>query len=159
MVKRLFILLAVIVMAGGIAACSRETEEDKVRKVITSVQKAVGEKKVTAILEHVSRAYRDPQGNDYDGIKGIFAFYFLRHRAVSVSIPAIDITVTNDMARAVFQAIVTGKDGGDAANATILPDALGVYQFNVVLRKEGEAWQALSATWDRLGEGPSAAQQ
>jgi hypothetical protein len=159
MVKRTIILLFLAAMAAVLAACPKETEEDKVRQVIDSVHKAVEEKKVTEVLEHVSRSYQDPQGNNYDGIKGIFAFYFLRHRAVSVAIPAIDITVTNDMARAMFQAVLTGRDGGDAANTTILPDALGVYQFNVVLKKEDKAWKVLSATWDRIGEGPSSKQQ
>ena len=159
MVKRTVVLLLLFAMAAAFAACHKETEEDKIRKVIGSVQNAVAEKQVTAVLEHVSRAYRDPQGNDYDGIKSIFAFYFLRHRAVSVSIPALDITVTNDMARAMFQAVLTGRDGADSEHTTILPEALGVYQFNVVLRKEENVWKVLSATWDRIGEGPSPRQQ
>jgi len=153
MVKRTIILLVLSALSTSFAACNKETEEDRVRKVIAGMQKAVEEKQVTAVLEHVSRSYQDPQGNNYDGIKGIFAFYFLRHRAVSVSIPSLDITVTNDMARVVFQAILAGREGGESAGA-ILPDALGVYQFNVVLRKEGDAWKVLSATWDRLGDAP-----
>jgi ketosteroid isomerase-like protein len=159
MVKRTIILLVLSALSTSFAACHKETEEDMVRNVIASMQKAVEEKQVTAALEHVSRSYQDPQGNNYDGIKGIFAFYFLRHRAVSVSIPSLDITVTNDMARAMFQAILAGRDGGDPANTTILPDTLGVYQFNVVLKKENKAWKVLSATWDRLGAGPSPPQQ
>jgi hypothetical protein len=157
MMKRLFVLFIVVLTAAGFAACRRETEEDRVRKVISSVQKAVEDKKIAAVQEQVSRAYRDPQGNDYEGIKSILAFYFFRHRAVSVSIPALDITVKGDEARAAFQAILAGRDGGDADNKTILPDSLGVYQFDIVLRKEGDAWKAVSATWERLGEGPSSA--
>lgn len=135
-----------------LAACHRETEEDRVRKVIGTVQQAAEEKKVRAVLEHLSLSYQDAQGYDREGIKGLLVLYFFRHQAVSVSLPALDVTVAGAEARAVFQAILTGREGGGPAPA-ILPDALGVYDFDVSFRKEGDAWKIVSATWQRAGEG------
>jgi hypothetical protein len=145
----LMIILLLMPLMGG---CSKETEEDRVKKVITSVQKAAGEKKISAVLEHISKTYRDPQGNDYNGIKGLLAFYFFRHRKVSVYMPNIDIVVTGPTAKAMFQAILTGRGTGEVAGG-ILPEALGAYNFEVLLYKEDGQWKVTSAKWERAGEG------
>ena len=135
-----------------LSACTKETEEDKVKKVITSVQQAAEEKKITAVLEHISKTYRDPQDNDYNGIKGLLAFYFFRHQKVKVYMPNIDIVVTGPTAKAIFQAILTGRGSGEAAGG-ILPEALGAYNFDVLLKKEDGQWKVTSAKWERAGEG------
>jgi hypothetical protein len=135
-----------------LSACTKETEEDKVKKVITSVQQAAEEKKIGAVLDHISKTYRDPQGNDYNGIKGLLAFYFFRHQKVSVYMPNIDIVVTGQTAKAVFQAILTGRGTGEASGG-ILPESLGAYNFEVLLNKEGGQWKVTSAKWERAGEG------
>ena len=145
-------LLVIMLVPLVFIACSKETEEDKVKKVVTSVQQAAEEKKISAVLEHISKTYRDPQGNDYNGIKGLLAFYFFRHQKVSVYMPNIDIVVTGSTAKAVFQAILTGRGTGEASGG-ILPEALGAYDFEVLLNKEGGSWLFVSARWERAGEG------
>lgn len=137
-----------------LSACTKETEEDKVKKVVTSVQRATEEKKIGSVLEHISKTYRDPQGNDYNGIKGLLAFYFFRHQKVSVYLPSLDIVVTGATAKAVFQAILTGRGTGEAASG-ILPESLGAYNFEVLLYKEDNQWKVTSARWERAGEGMS----
>ncbi len=133
-------------------ACHKETDEDKVKKVITSVQQAAEEKKISAVLDHISKSYQDPQGNDYNGIKGLLAFYFFRHQKVSVYMPNIDIVVTGPTAKALFQTILTGRGTGESAGG-ILPEALGAYNFEVLLAKEDGSWKVTSAKWERAGEG------
>jgi len=146
--------MIIMFMIPLVGACSKETEEDKVKKVVTSVQQAAEEKKIGAILEHISKAYRDPQGNDYNGIKGLLAFYVFRHQKVSVYMPNIDIVVTGPTAKAVFQAILTGRGTGTGeTTGGILPEALGAYNFEVLMSKEDGAWKVTSAKWERAGEG------
>jgi hypothetical protein len=142
-------MILLLLLVGG---CSKETEEDKVKKVVTSVQQAAEEKKIGAVLEYISKTYRDPQGNDYNGIKGLLAFYFFRHQKVSVYMPNIDIVVTGLTAKAIFQAILTGRGTGETAGG-ILPESLGAYNFEVILNKEDGAWKVTSAKWERVGEG------
>jgi hypothetical protein len=144
--------MIILFLLPSMGACSKETEEDKVKKAVTSVQQAAQEKKIGAVLEHISKTYRDPQGNDYNGIKGLLAFYFFRHQKVSVYMPNIDIVVTGSTAKAMFQAILTGRGTGEAAGG-ILPEALGAYNFDVLLNKEDGAWKVTSAKWERAGEG------
>jgi hypothetical protein len=150
--RRLLYLLYILPVLLLLGSCSKEKEEDKVKKVVISVQQAAEEKKISAVLDHISRSYRDPQGNDYNGVKGLLAFYFFRHQKVSVYMPNIDIMVTGPTAKAVFQAILTGRGTGEAAGG-ILPEALGAYNFEVLLSKEDGAWNVTSAKWERAGEG------
>lgn len=142
-----------VALALAIGSCTKETEEDRVRKVVTAVQKAAEEKKILAVQEHLSRSYGDPKGHDLDGIKALLAFYFFRHKTVAVYIPAIEASVNGPQATAKFQAILTAKGiDGESANI-ILPDALGAYDFEVSFRKEEGEWKVLSANWERALEG------
>jgi hypothetical protein len=134
-------------------ACHRETDEDGVKKVITKVRRSAEEKKIASVLENISKTYQDPQGNDYDGIKGLLAYYFFRHQKVGVFIPDIGIVVTGPTAKATFQAILTGKGTGEATTSAVLPEALGAYDFEVLFRKEEGQWKVTSAKWERAGEG------
>lgn len=147
----LFVLFPVLLLS----ACHKPTEEDKVRKVVADIQKAAEEKSIRTILDRVSKTYRDPQGNDYEGVKGLLAFYFFRHQSVSVFLPSLDVTVTDTAARAVFQAVLTGRGGGESA-APVFPEALGVYDFDVAFAKEEGGWKVTSAVWKRVGDAPAA---
>jgi hypothetical protein len=148
-----FLCLAVLVFT--LAGCHRTTEEGRIRKVIAAAQKAVEQKKILAVQEHLSRSYRDPQGYDYDGIRGLLAAYFFRHQAVSVYIPAMEVTVNGPAATARFQAVLTGRGLDGESAGIILPDALGAYDFELSLRDEEGTWKVVSATWVRSGEGIS----
>ena len=145
-------VMVIVLLLALAPACSKETEEDKVKKLITGIQQAAEEKKIAAVLEHVSKSFQDPQGNDYNGVKGLLAFYFFRHQKVSVYMPNIDIVVNGPASKALFQAILTGRGAGESAG-TIIPEALGAYNFEVLLKKEDGAWKVTSAKWERAGEG------
>jgi hypothetical protein len=143
--------LAVLCLTG----CHKDTDEDKIRNIIAGVQKAVGEKDTRTVLGHLSKTYHDPQGNNYDGIKGLLLFYFMKHRQVNAYVPDLDISIENNTAHASFQAVLSGAGGGVAgADRGLLPEALGIYAFNVVMQKESGAWKISSAKWERIGEGP-----
>lgn len=130
--------------------CHRETDADKIRKVITGVQKAAEEKDARKILTLVSKTYRDSQGNDLDSIRGLLLAYFFRHQKVHVYIPDIDISVEDSSAKALFQAVLTGGERTGPVS-DILPEALGMYNFDVSFKKEGGEWKVTSARWNRVG--------
>ena len=134
-------------------ACHKETEEDKVRGVITTIQRATEEKKLLSALDPISKAYRDPQGNDFDAIKTLLLYYFYQHKKIGVTIPSIDVTVSGQTARASFQAILSGRGSSEDAHLSILPEALGAYSFDVDLKKEEGKWKVFSAVWTRVGDG------
>ena len=149
--KRPVVICLILLLGSAAPACHKETEQDRVKKIITSVQRAVEEKEIRTILGHLSKTYRDPQGHDYDGIKGLLLFYFYRHQKISVYIPALDVSITGPTASAVFQPVLTGNKTGSAAD--LLPEALGLYDFDVSLVKEPDGWKVTSAKWERAGQG------
>jgi len=134
--------------------CHKETEQDKVKKVITAIQKAAEEKDVKKIINNLSKTYNDPQGFNYDSIKGLLLGYFFQHAKISAYITDLEISVTDAFSKASFQAVLTG--GSKTGSATdVIPESLGVYAFVVEMKKEPDGWKVTSATWVRVGEGQS----
>jgi hypothetical protein len=154
--KRFVLPLSLVLFASVLSffdSCHRATEEDKVRNVITGVEQAAEQKNIMSMLKHISTAYHDPKGNDYDAVKGLLAYYFIRHEKVGIFIPSIEVAVKGQTARAEFQAILTGGGGDEEQPGSLLPDDLGAYAFIVEFAKEKGAWKVTSATWRRSGEG------
>ena len=143
------VLLTVILLPG----CQQKSEQDKVRKVIKEVQRAAEAEDIRTMLGHLSRTYRDPQGYDYNGIKGLLLSYFFRHQKISIYLTNLDVTADGLSARATFQAVLSASDKTGPA-AAVLPEALGIYSFNVVFSKESREWMVVSSMWERLGEAP-----
>jgi hypothetical protein len=146
----IFTVVCLLFLSPG---CQRDTEQTKVRKIITDVQRAAEEKDIGTILGHLSRTYRDPQGYDYDGIKSLLLSYFFRHPKISVYLTNLDVMADGISARATFQAVLSASDKTGPV-ADVLPEALGIYAFNVVFSKESKEWRVVSSTWERLGEDP-----
>lgn len=147
-------LLVVLALLSfwSVTGCHEETEEDRIAKIITAVQKAAEKKNIQEMLSNISKKYHDPQGNDYQGIKGRMLFYFLRHRRISAIVSGMDIHVAVPSATASFQAILSGRTGSEL----LLPEALGAYRFFVSFERETGDWKITSAKWERFREALTA---
>ncbi len=141
-------LLIILFLIPLFCSCLKDTEEEKVIKVVTSVQHAAEEKKIGAVLDHLSKSYHDPQGNDYNAVKDILAYNFFQHQKIGVYIPRVDVVVSGSTAQAMFQPVMTGRD----TSGNILPEESGVYNFEVDLSREDGTWKVTSATWKRVGD-------
>lgn len=150
MIKGKFVLLFLlaILMPAGMPSCSRSSEEDRVKKVISEIEEAAENKKIGAILENISRSYRDPQGHDYNGIKALLLMYFYRHERISVYITGLELKLSDVSARAVFDAVLSGAKDIQMP-ADIIPEAMGIYGFEVLFAKEDGEWKVTSAKWER----------
>jgi hypothetical protein len=144
------IILLSILIASGLG-CHKETEQDKVKKLITSLQKATEEKDLKTIITSLSKSYNDPQGNNYESIKGLVLAYFYRYPKISMYIPSLDVSVEDLSAKAVFQAVLTARGSSDSAPA-VMPESLGMYAFDLALKKESGEWKVVSAKWERVGD-------
>jgi hypothetical protein len=152
--KRFFSLVALCIMLASFPGCHKESEQDKVKKVITIVQKAAEEKDIQKIINSLSKTYKDPQGNTYDDIKGLLLAYFYQYPKISIYIPDLNISVEDASAKAIFQAVLTGA-GTNRSAPGLLPESLGVYAFEVTLKKESGDWKVFSAKWERVGTDKS----
>ena len=151
MKKILPLMVLGIVFVTGFA-CHKETEQDKVKKLITTLQTASEEKDIKTIISSLSKTYNDPQGNNYESIKGLVLAYFYQYPKISMYIPSLEVFVEDASAKAVFQAVLTARGAAESA-PKVLPESLGVYAFELSLKKEAGAWKVISAKWERVGEG------
>ncbi len=147
--RRILIVIPLL-LGSALASCHTDTENERITKVITSTQKAAENKEIKKVLSSLSKTYRDPQGNDYQGIKDLLLFYFFRHQKISVLLSDLDINIQTARATAGFQAVLSGRN---ASSGGILPEALGAYRFEVTLTKEAGEWKITSAKWERFGDG------
>lgn len=140
-------IILVLVLALTIIGCNKETEQDKVKKVIMEIQTAAEQKDVNKIINNLSTAYSDPQGYNHEAIKGLLLGYFFRYPKVSVYLNSLEITVDDTSSRALFQAVLTsGKKTGSLKD--IIPHSLGIYDFDVWFAKESGDWKITSAKWE-----------
>jgi hypothetical protein len=150
--KPLVTLILLFVLSMLTPGCHKETEQDRVKKVITDIQKAAEDKNVKKIINNLSKTYGDPQGYNYETIKGLLLGYFYQHASISAYITNLEISVPDTFAKAVFQAVLTGG-GKTTSPSDLIPESLGVYAFVVKMKKEPDGWKVTSATWAWVGEG------
>jgi ketosteroid isomerase-like protein len=143
------VFLAVL-LAISMSSCHIDTDQDKVKKVVHEVQQAAENKDIKQVLAHLSKTYKDPQGNTYDDIKDLLLYYFFRHAKISIFITGLEVHVDGNRATASFQAVLSGRNKVESTD--ILPEALGAYNFDATLAKESGEWRIVSAKWDRSGE-------
>jgi len=151
-VRPVVTLLLLFAMTITTLGCHTVTEQDKIKQVITNIQKSAEEKNVKKIISNLSKTYLDSQGFNYDTIKGLLLGYFFQHPKISVYITDFEISINNTSARVIFQVVLTGGSKTGSAS-DLIPESLGLYAFEVLLKKEPDGWKVTSAKWERLGNG------
>ncbi|MCX5849324.1 MAG: hypothetical protein NTW65_07725 [Deltaproteobacteria bacterium] len=147
--RRVVTILLIFVLTITALGCHKETEQNKVKKVITDIQTAAEEKDVKKIINNVAKDYNDPQGFNHETIKGLLLGYFYQYPKISVYINNLEISVENTSAKAVFQTVLTsGNKTGSASD--LIPQSLGMYDFDVTLKKESNVWKVTSAKWEKV---------
>ncbi|PKN80164.1 MAG: hypothetical protein CVU51_14880 [Deltaproteobacteria bacterium HGW-Deltaproteobacteria-1] len=90
---------------------------------------------------------KETEQDNYEGIKGLLLGYFFRYPKISAYINNLTISVENSSARAEFQTVLTsGEKTGSMAD--VIPNSLGVWDFDVTLKKESNDWKVTSAKWE-----------
>ena len=145
--RRVATILIIFAVAVVFIGCSKETEESKVKKVITEIQAAGEEKEVKKIMTHISKTYNDPRGYNYEGIRGLLLGYFFRYPKISAYIAELTVSFDGASAKASFQAMLTSSDKTGSIK-DIIPQELGVWYFDVTLEKEEDEWKVTSAQWE-----------
>jgi hypothetical protein len=139
-----FFLLFIIV--ASLVSCRKESDEDRIRQIVADIQTAGEKKDIRAFMNHISKDYHDPQGFNYEGIRALVFGYFLRWGKISVYISHSNISVDDGTAKARLQTVLTGgeKTGGLSG---IIPQSLGMWDFDITLQRETQGWRVTSAVW------------
>lgn len=139
-----------MLITSAISSCHQVTDQERVKKLITEVQKGVEEKDVRKVLDRISKSYLDPQGNNYEGIKGMLIAYFYQYPKISLYIINLEVAPEDAGMRARFDAVLTGRSSG--STNVILPESIDIYSFDVHCIKESSEWKIKSATWKKTAE-------
>ena len=138
-------------MAIGFSSCVKPlSEEERVKAVVEDFAASAQEKDIKRFLSHVSKSYRDDNGVDYNGVKGIVLAQFLRVEKVSILVRAVKVEVKGETALADVKAVlISGREAKTIGGA--LPDDAAGYRFSIVFKKEDNEWKAITAKWDNVG--------
>ncbi len=146
--KKIVTIAILILLIAANSACHKENDQEKIKKIVYGVQKAVEDKNIRGVTTHIAKDYSDPQGNNFEAMRGLLLGYFFRYPKISGYITHLDISVDGTSARALLKTILTsGQKTGSVSD--VIPTELGVYRFDVVFKKESGDWKITSAQWSQ----------
>src|SRR5262249_23204355 len=126
--RRILPLIVVLFLA----ACSRTTDEQRIRASITAMQQALEQREPRAFMAHVSDA---SVGNDasFDraALHNFLRAEVLRNDNIGVTLGPIDVQIEGSRATVRVTATFTGGSGG------LLPDRASVYAITSGWKRNG----------------------
>lgn len=134
-----------------LSACSKGvSEEDKLKAIVNKVAEAAQKKDIDRMRKHISKSYRDQEGNDYDSVRRILLYHFIRAETVSIFVRSTDVEIKGDTAIVRVNVIlVRGKEIKSISD--IIPESAAGYRFEMIFKKENKDWKAVSGAWQDVG--------
>ncbi|MBI5875782.1 MAG: hypothetical protein HZB81_08095 [Deltaproteobacteria bacterium] len=142
-----FLILVFLILS----ACAKQiSEEDKLKAIVNETAEAAQKKDIGEIRKHISKSYKDADGNDYDAVRRILAYHFIRAETVSIFVRNVDVEIKGDTALVRANVIlVRGKEVKSISD--IIPESAAGYRFEMIFKKEGRDWKTVSGTWQDVG--------
>jgi len=92
-----FVVILLFFLA--LSACAKPiSEEVQLKAIVNEVAEAAQKKDIDRIRKHISKSYRDQEGNDYDGVRRVLLYHFIRAETVSVFVRSTDVEIKGDTA-------------------------------------------------------------
>ncbi|MDR3389755.1 MAG: DUF4440 domain-containing protein [Rudaea sp.] len=141
------ICIAVLLFLG---ACSRTSDEQRIRAAIAAMQQAMEAHQPRDFLAYVDADFAGSNGNGNDGsvdramLGNILRAEVLRNDRIGVNLGSIDVDIQGNRATARVAATLTG--GG--ANG-LLPERGAVYWIVSGWKKDGRDWRCYNASWQQ----------
>jgi hypothetical protein len=147
--RRAFLLGLTLVVAAWFllpAVCREpQTPEGRVKAAIVGVADGVGEGDLVAALAPVSRSYRDPDGADFAGVRGLLWRELQARGPISVTLGPIEVAFEESGRRAEAQFVALLMDGLDITRLDIHADSADAWYFTVDLELEpDDEWRITS---------------
>ena len=141
----------VIFLCFFIAGCTKPiSEEDKLKNIVNEVAESAQKKDIDGVRKHISKSYRDQEGNDYDGVRKILLYHFIRAETISAFVRSTDVEIKGDAALVKANVIlVRGKEVKSIKD--IIPESAAGYRFEMVFKKENKDWKVVSGQWQDVG--------
>ena len=125
-----------------LAACSRTSDEQRVRAAMAAMQQAMESRDPRAFMAHVSDDFVGNEAEfDRNALANLLRLEVLRNDSIGATLGPIDIEMQGDRARARVVATFTGGSGG------MLPERGSIYAITSSWKRQGSEWRCYSATW------------
>ena len=131
------LLLIPALLAPG---CRKETEEDRIRKVFTQIEKAAAEGDVNGVLIHIS-----DENPDKDQVKGLLLREMLQGSKIAVTRRKTEVSVSGESASVTFNALLRRNRKGFAN-----PQDIGAWRFDLQMKKDGKKWRIVGQKYNRI---------
>ena len=140
------LILIVLVLA---IACRRES--DPVRATLDRVVKAAQSRDAAAVVENLTRDYRDAEGQTPGDVAEMLRRIFAAYQIIDVRLSDVEIDRAPEAARATFRADFSGQPRKLGGLDRFFPSA-SAYRFDVRLVPEGNRWKVAWASWEVVGD-------
>ena len=149
--KRLRVIILLLFAVLLFSSCAEKLgPEARVREAVKKAAEMVRAKDLKGFMRLVSRDYSGPGVADYDGVKGIVFYEFLKPGALRVFFRDVDVEVEGESAVVNSRAfLVRGKD--QASITDVIPADADGYSFKVSYRLTDGEWMVISAEWKSVG--------
>ena len=124
-----------------LSACVREAPEARLRATVATLQQAIAGHDAGGVRAVLAEDFIGPDGLDRAGAVRLAQAMFLRYRSLGVHAGALAVEMQPEHATVLFQAALTGGDGG------LLPDAARLYDVETGWRLEEGEWRLVSLAW------------
>ena len=137
------IVAFLVLLVPVLCACSRSSDEERIRQTMAAMQKAMEERSPRAFMVHVSDDFigNDDPGFDRNALLNLLRVEVLRNDEVSVLLGPIDVDLQGDRASVHVTATITGGKG------SLLPERGAVYDITSGWRRDGREWICYSGRW------------
>ena len=135
-----------------LALCScgkKAADEELIRAAISRAAQAAEAKDIAGVVKLVSKDYRDDNGLDYNGIKGVVFGEFFRPGKIQVFVTGVTVEVQGKKALVTAKtALVRGRDVKSIKD--ILPENADASKFTLIFKKEDGDWKLVNASWESI---------
>ncbi len=137
------ICLALTLLPG----CAKTPDAEKIAALIDGMAAHARAHEVSAFFKAVADDFvGEPVASPAISkaqLKGLLAYYFLRHKNINIVIVHQDITVDGDQARVELQALTTGS-------RTVIPEQAQYFLIQGKLAKRANTWWVTHARWEKM---------
>ncbi len=138
MKRRYVFILTLLLLFIIIIYVFYPSDENRIRKTISSSEKAVISEDIDRFMESVSFNYQDDYGNNYLRLKKILQTSFKRLSDIGIEKNIRKISVNDPFAEVTILIRVTASDGHETGY--IMGDAIDAKQISVFLQKSSYKW-------------------
>jgi hypothetical protein len=135
-----------VLLAGGIAGCRKDSDEDQVRAVIRKALTAANEKSAGGVVADAANGFKGPQNSDINECRRILVGYFMQQGWLHAFEKDLQITVDGANAKAKLECVLA-KGRAVQKIEDVIPTDATVLEFDFDLAKLGDGWKFTRATY------------